>query len=831
MRFLYGLIGIAIVTVAVRAESGEGTSQRYFAGLRSRGLYVLAEEYAQTRLNELGLKPEQRFELHIELFRTLLEHGNASSGDQRKELWNAAERTLQSLAVDELTPEQHQQLQTQLALLPGEQGKTLAWNVTLIPEDELSRHAAVGLLLEGRDRLNELIRRTNGTPPAGDQSPPADNLSWLLQRAEFEVLAAELLPPGQERSDLLNTAAQELIGLLRSQTDNETTVAGHLLWAKAARLQGDQRKAVSVLENLPKAKLRKGDADRILAERARQELAQRQPDEAYRFLEPRLKSAAASDEVRAVAVEALIDLWQRAALEGDQQAQALHLQEARTQGAQASGRWHQFIAARLERQEEDALLGAELSTAIRKGRGAWQSGRTQEAIEEFGKAAMLAHRQGLPDRAAEFALTRASILLKIEQWAGAEATFQEIVANFPQHPKTAEADLLRIYAIGQQAEKDGADQAHRFTEALQQHTTAFPNSPTRWEAVWMLAAHAEQQARWPAAAGHYRTIPVDHARREAAELRVLQIDDHMLRRPASDPSGGEWKEHAQADARQIGRRFVSVDSPLTPQQGEILLRCAELLLAAAPQPDADEDRFLERLTKGNSPNGETRTDPAAAEPWRHIQTKATQLRVLSLAAQSRLGEARELLGKLRNQSPNELLAVLSGLTDLTGSIDPERRRELGSLQRLAVQEITLRRGELNAQQQHQLDLCTAEAHRASGDLLEAAKRYEALCNADPTNRRLLRELIRIQMELGEPVDLQHAQAGWRKLEKLEPAGSAAWIDARLHLIELTRDLKDSAGALKLLTVTRTLYPAMGSPELKARGDALWQELSTQKSTK
>ncbi|HUQ71900.1 MAG TPA: hypothetical protein VM165_20385, partial [Planctomycetaceae bacterium] len=61
-----------------------------------------------------------------------------------------------------------------------------------------------------------------------------------------------------------------------------------------------------------------------------------------------------------------------------------------------------------------------------------------------------------------------------------------------------------------------------------------------------------------------------------------------------------------------------------------------------------------------------------------------------------------------------------------------------------------------------------------------------------------------------------ARGGWQTVQTLSTAGSTEWMSARLQEIEVCLALGDRAEALKLLRLTRLLYPDLNSPELQQR---------------
>jgi hypothetical protein len=178
--------------------------------------------------------------------------------------------------------------------------------------------------------------------------------------------------------------------------------------------------------------------------------------------------------------------------------------------------------------------------------------------------------------------------------------------------------------------------------------------------------------------------------------------------------------------------------------------------------------------------------------------------------------------------PTLLLTILTVLSDVVGCLDPQCRRDLGYLQRLSTRDLALRRHELPVEQRRLLDESAAEAAVAMEDWSEAISLYEVFLQESPQDRQALKHLIQLSLRRGEIPDLQRAKDLWVRIEQQEQPGSIEWLQARLEIAELLLRLDDAAGARKLLGVTRTLYPAMGTAELKIRSDELWKQCNARR---
>jgi tetratricopeptide (TPR) repeat protein len=799
---------------------------RYFEALRARQLFVLAEDYAGALLADQALTGHLRSELTVELSQILFDHGALTTGTQQQELWQAARNQLEELRRSTTPPAARRIIEIRLTLLTAQAAFVHAIDALADPDDAVLRQQAVRHLQQAIVELSGAITMND---PGTDGNTPSDldaELSGLRQQlhfqlAEIEVRKGELSDRGTERSALLLDAAERSEALLRARPQSHLQRKLKVLQACIARLQGEDMKAGALLDAAEKAGLDQSERDHLLAERMRLERSRQKLDAALQIYAARIQSAIPpSDEFRAAAVEALLDSWKLANAKGDAALQKQLLDEAISQHEQTSGIWRKFTAAKIERLNQDRELGSELAALVRKAASAWQAGEPDAAVKHYGEAAGLAHQRGQPKQAFELAYTRGSILLQMERWQQAQLAFEELVKNFPDNPQTPQADLLRCYAIGR-----SSSQAEDFHAALQQHLLKFPDAPTAGDALWMLGNAEEQHHHSEAAIAAYSQIAANHARKDEADLRVTILLQQMLDPESTMSSGGDWDNLSAREIARISTRVADIRDPLTPRQCRILLNCVRLIIEQSGHDVRAADELLQRVDSRlkQARQAASQSGTSLEEDWKPIERQLVQLQVVLLACQGHLDRARAILQRYQTADPTVLLSILAGLSDFNHSIDPRCRQDLGYLQRLSTRDLALRRSELTPEQRRLLDESAAQAAVAMEDWAEAISLYEQLLRESPQDRGGLQRLIRLSIRRGEVSDLQRAKELWSRIERQEPAGTVAWIEARLEITDLLLRLGDATAARKLLGVTRTLYPAMGTAELKARGDDLWEK--------
>jgi len=826
---LKGMLLLMAATASPAAAAEIPLIERYFESLRERGLYVLGEEYAAARLSSSTLSSPEQLVLTIEFARTLVEHGILQQEEQRQELWDRAAQVLSHGQDRELSVEEKVSLEIWSALLEAMEGNAMAFRAELNPEQVLQRQQAVDRLQLAIRRLQPLDSRLE-TAPAQETGLTKSARQQFLARirlAEGEALLwlARLGPESADRNSL-RQQADNLLGKAdrtRSTTSNVSRKT-LLLLAAGARLQGDDSRAEKLLERISTAASDSVTQDLVLAERIRLELGRGQLDQAVRLAINRFRqSPPPADELRAVAVDALIQAAELAAGKGDAVTEQQALEEARRQQKQTFGIWGLKASALLQRADQDRELGVKLAGVVRHAMAAWQDGNVDQAIERYAAASDLARQTGLTDQAFEYALTQASILVQQQRWSASRAVLQEVVDAFPQQPRRAEAHLLLCFVIGQES-----PQSSDFSTVLREHLQQFPDSATTSEARWMLAVDAEQRSDFMAALENYRQISDQNSHKGDADLRITMLLEQLFKAGTLAADQVAWNALAAAEIRRIALPHLTRGAALTSPQCRTLLQCLKLCLLHQPPLLQDAERLLsvvqKRVTEERRVTQEQQLMLDA--DWETLDQSAVQLQLLLLASQKKLPEARELLQQRARENSASLLNILATLTDLTSRLELTNRHELGALQRMTVNELATQRKEMTPEQQFLLDKASLQASLALQDWSGAVRTLEDLHKEHPRDASLLRQLINASMQRGTQEDLKRAREAWNQLEQLETAGSPGWIEARLQIARLLSDSGDLATARKLLAVTRTLYPRMGTPELKQMSDQLWQELQT-----
>lgn len=828
------LWGLAVLCSCGLAAAREPFAE-YFDGLRAQGLFRLAEQYGLRRLSEGRLSAAEQSELAVELSRTFSLHALTTGGTDQDELWKRAEEIL-APPLDESRPNPRRlEATVQRALLTIDRGLALGWSAQLDTENSQVAESARSLLQRGtgelksaQEALQNEVRRGGVTAAqiADGAISPAElrrlQERILMQLGLAQVELARVAPSTAARTQAAKDAIAVLDPLARSRSGlaNEARIQK----VAAFRLGGDLDQAMTLANDLANDDLPPRFQDRVLAEQVRILVRQgKHPDAIARVLEARKTRPELSDEVRAELVEAFLGAWVLARDRRDEALAADIWSRLSREVESMQGPWQVLARRRMETIDEVRTYGSELAGQIRLARQHYQAGRTDEALQQFAAASQTARGLGKMDAMVEIESTRASILIRQKRYADAAAALQAVLDQPTPADKAAELALLRAWTLGQWAVAEpSAERRRAYVESLEQQRSRYPGNATAFEAAWLLALVRTQEEDWDAAIALLEAIPPEAKAFEEARVRLARA--YVERWRAARAKNRDLPQ-AQAAAENGLKALVAglPDPPQswTPAQSLAALQLPRFQMMRGAGDGAtglDGDAVLRRIEQSvevarrTSQRDRVEIDPA----WNDVLSQATRLGIVQSAAQRDFPGARARLATLQEGPPEEMLNVLLGLADVAADLPPEAQRELGRLQLDAARRLEPRRSELSPPLQRKLSECLAQAYTVTGNLPEAVDIYENLLRSEPGNRELIRTTAGLLLRRGQRTDIERARGWWQKLEGLETKGSAEWLDARVRLGEAMLALGQTAEVLKLVRVTRILYPQAGDEAVRAK---------------
>lgn len=824
-------------TQAEEPRSRVEADQRYFEGLRSRGLYSLAETAGLNLLQRTTVTPPQRAELAVELSRTFAAHAAQVESDaEQQELYERSREAVLSLLAEAPDHPSRLLLIAQSLFVAAGEVELLRWRYELTPEDSLRSRAAklAATAVPALEQLSEtLTAELKKTAQASDAVLTPARMRSLERHVRFHLarlrinLAYFFPPQAPDRAEALNQAEQALRRLAGGFHGEDITWQSQLSLIETMRLKGDFSAAARMIDALRQDAPPPAILDDAVAEQAELLLAEGKPaDAADRIRTHRAPSRELNGRLTALLVQSLQELSElmRAKKElplADELLAEAHQLTDRL-GQREPGYWLLRCRRRLSEANAARQYGPVAGPLMRSAAGDAAAGHIDEAVAAYSQAFRAAASDGSLDAAVEAGRAAASLLIRQQQYEPAAELLSEILRTAGAHPKAAELDLLRAVVLGLSWQQH-PDQAHRerYTDALQAHREQFPSAPSAGEATWLLAELEETRRQSSAAIKLYAAIPAGHPRYPAALVAIARCGETVILRlrELQQPSA-EW------EAAIIDRLVPSVkpilksasSGPLTMEQAELLLRTARLLLIRI-QPDyASADQLLARLLSEPPPDA-----PAQSQRLTALQQTATGLRVISLAAQGQSDAAAQLIQQFSSSQDRNVLPMdlLNGLNSAARTLDASARQRTGELQLLLLNrlETPVEPDRRNAFLRAKLEAC-----ELAGRSQEAADVCLALLQTAPQDNVLLKKAATLRALSSRAEDQQQARDLWQRLESRLKSGSAEWQEARLHVIQLDVQQGQVDDARKLLKITRLLSPEPATPALKAAYEDLERQL-------
>ncbi|MEZ6054061.1 MAG: hypothetical protein R3C02_22135 [Planctomycetaceae bacterium] len=832
------LLLAAIELFAVGSLRADDDLSRYFAGLRQRGLYRVAESDCLRRLADDHLAPGERARLAIELSRTYAEHATYSAGEERDELWDQAEQVIQDSLDSGTSPSDRVWLEAQHAINLASKGAQLRWQVELSPLDRRTADNAADILKHAIEQLRPLPEKLEEQMRAVSELSPAEateersgplpsQLREMRQAVEFRTAVATLdlakvLSTGPDRAAAFLDAETRLKELVKTPKPDEHAWLAEVMLIQLLRLQGDfervEPRVVALLDKESPSAIR----DAAVAELVRTQLDQQRPDAAIASLkEHRGEKGWTSEELKCLVVETLLAARRVAIDKGQTELVGELMKQAETYAAEVDGAWGTRCRVQIETARESDLYGPKLASLIQQAKWAWKNGDIDEAMTFYRQATAEAHRTGRGEFAVEFGLTLATLQTESGKLDGAADTLTGLLKSYPESDRAADADLLRAYVLGKQFEGQPDDShRHAYREALTKHRTDYPGSPTSAEAAWMLARLDEHERDWPAAIAMLKSIPADSKRWAAASARIAVIYEQLLRdlQQRGEPTE-TVEQQATEDLSSLVEQFDGSASQFKSARAMITLQLARLLLKRQPPEFEQAERLLEPIVTSREIVETTETGVSP-----EVLANALQLQVISFAGQGRIHDARDVLNRLAVEQPDRMLAVLNGLTGAAEQVAIHHRQAVSKLQLELSQKLEAKRDTLSVDTQIQLDESLAQSYAAIGQVPKAAALYEKLIWQQPKNLEIVKSLALLYESCGTPGCLRNALPQWEKLEHQQNKGTVDWLESRYHLAWCNHRLGDDETARKLVGVTQVLYPELGNPELKEKFRQLSSEL-------
>jgi len=815
------------------ARADEGTSdQRFLAGLRRLGLFELAETYCAGRLAEAELPPPERAEMVIQMAMVLVDRALNAPPDQREPLWRRAQEVTDELVRTQPDNPRLPTVRLQGALvllargeLARQEAELTGGNPHLVDDARTWLRAAIRALGELNEQVQDEIRRIGqpGQPAAaGDaagQLTP-DQLVALQKNVQYQLARAlrnqgESYPPqSADRASSLTEALQALNPLATLDPVNSLAWESRIDEIVCLRLVADYAAAQRKLDALLSLKPPPDILLRARAERLRLALAASRLADADAVLEEgRLCEGRDSADLDYAWLEACLAGW-RAADKANDHARAEQWKSKVTELVASIKQAHgPYWARRAEMLAAGYVQSSpqqdNVAMQVWVAESAYRSGRFDDALAAYDRAAALAQQQGKTDQAFQLGYVAATIEHARNRDAEALARYRRLALAMPAQPKAAEAHLLAVHHAAQLAKDESAQAVAQYADLLAEHLKHWPGGPTADNVRWRLGRLEQLRRHWKEALDAYTHIGASYPEYqkvvESAAACYLGLLAEL--RAAGQPT----KEPGTVAAAWFESVILGPDSRVPERWSPTARSAAETAARIWVNYVPDYARAESILTAALRGAGDAEPD------W---TSRMRGLLVFALAAQGRRAEAARELEAIAAGPTDALLEMIEGLAGLAAAASPEVRAELAALELHAVERLAPRRGELDAAGRKSLDRLRARALADAGRRGEAAPVYQSLAAAYLRDGDIQEEYAGFLSAADDQATLAAALEAWREVAAKSAPESPRWFRAKYQVALLHYRLGSPQQAEKIIKPMAILYPDLGGPELKPKFLAL-----------
>lgn len=813
-----------------RHEEWQRTEQ-FFDGLRSLGLYSVAETVCHRKLSEANLDLATRTRYAVELSRTLTQHSqNTSTLNAQAELLKQARQAVAQVLENRSNHPQQILLESQLAFVAAFEVEGLRWRVDLAPFDK----QLIGTARELAESVIPLLERLDSQAAEQARSRNIDVLGERLQPHQLRSLQraiqlrlgltflekARLFPNATpDRADALVKASEVLRPLAAISSNDQTMWQSQLAYATTLRLRGTPAAAWAMVNAIREDDPPANVLNALTAEHVELLIAEnRYTDAADSLRKHRAKRPQLNGPLNFLMARVFLRLSQIATEKNRPELAAELLQEVHRviQVATSTGNGYWVARAQnlLADEKSRSTYGAEVGALVREGQSLFASGDISSAAERYSQAFAKAQQQKANKAAAEIGYTFGSILLKQKQHSEAVRVFNLVTTLDESGERAADADLLAAWGRGMQFRDDPtSENREAYMAALDRHRVTYAESATAGEATWMLAQLQEQRLQTTEALKLYISVPHEHPRYHEAMIGIARCSETVLNRMRRlNKPRSEWE---QAIVNLLGPYIQTAMNPqaeLTASEADFLIRTSRILIGLE-QPDFDSaDGLLQHILDSAASDNPPRQ---TLLPQDTVET-ATGLRIVSLTGRGNTDAATELLKSTVLLDKTRLSGILAGLSSVAEYLSPDQRRSVGTIQLKAMELAGFNPAAIPDKDLDTFGPVIASAFEMTGQPSQAVQTLNRMLANRPRDVVMRRRVAELLLQTGEPSDISAAQVQFRKLEGTLKAGSDEWMDARIHVIETTILLKDFEAARKLLKVTQLLYPTPSTDDLKRR---------------
>ncbi len=814
-----------LVPLTAAASSADSLDREFLAGLRTRGLYRLAERHCLDHWNASGDETDRAW-LAVELARTYAGWALESPAAARGALWQKAHAITARFLRDSPDHPRRPLVDLQDALVWRAEGSLLRIEAqaTGAMRDIESARDKLRQAVRGLDQVAQVIQEQLRSARLSRNADRGDRLTvFELESIEVhvnfelgEALREQAICYPADSPDRLNSLTRAL-GLLtplaRRDPPHARSWDARVEQITCQRLLGRRQEASREIAAITLADPPPTVALRVEAERIRLALASDAPRDPLSELSYRERQGVTSPDLDLAHLEALLATAKQSTTQ-----QRPNLNERITAQVSLIRDSHgPYWSRRAELMVGRAMAGnaktGNAQTLRMAAESLYHAEKPREAIEAYDRAAAAALTAGDAAEALQLQFTAAAIAQQTRDHAQARERFRKIAAAWPQDSRAAEADFLAVtsalHLARNSALAERREQLRAAEKELHAHLERWPTSRFGDAAATLLGDLLKQQLRWQDAAESYRRVRPASQYYIHAVRNLAQCYEQQLRDQEGTQRIALVEEASDALTENLPNLQSATPTTWSSAHRQAVRACLRLRLRYGDPQDTRTQRLLNEL--GRLVDDEDQVDPEA--------------RVLRWEAAVRRGAASQAERLLDGMPQAARTALVESLTSLTSRLEslPEPA-PTGRVILRALDDLALPEDEAERDTAAKLRLLRAQALAATGQHQQAGQLFAQLAQEFPKDGDLQEARARYLSTAAGPSQRPLALKAWTTVERRSRSGSDRWFRARLARIEMLLLQEDRDQAAKLIRLTRVLHPQLGGEQMRRKFERLAAEV-------
>ena len=794
-------------SLSVVGACAETQDEEFVQGLHRRRLFLLAERYCLQQLESPSLAVDQRGRLVEQLIHGYTLQALNLPPHQRAAAWKKGEVWAARFAEMHSGHPRVFLVRMQALLMALERATLTRQEVEVGVAGQLSLADVQGLVrvvVNGLDKLvidlkREIPRRDASRSDlqvlgSGELLSLQNHALYRLGRAYRE--RALCYRPGEADRDAALTQALEQLKLPLKVVSPEDSLYWMIQLEQVVcyRLRGSLKSAAELVRQIEKSQPPDKVRQQLYVETGRLYLSSGRAAAGWEWLERVAKEVTRNPDLDQVRIEVCVALW-RTAIASNNKRETLKWRELSVELARVIERrhgpyWSHRASLLLVDTANRAGSTGSVDVLELAARNLWRSGRHDEAVKAYDKAAQMAVQSKATEVAFRLSFTAALIEAKRKKYPVVISRYRELAVGMPGHPKAHDAHYRAVMVAYELARGEAARRAS-VEQLVDEHLLNWPRSSTADSVRLLKARLCEARQAW------------DEALRVYQALAFTQAD-------AVISAAKCWQHRLAATQKNSAAQFAMVDaawsyfsSLVVDDQGRLPREWSAIARQAVVEAVRIRLRYFrddDWATVQKWLSGALAGSPSPPVAWR---TSAAALNVVVVAVRPVQGlPAEKLLQGTRDCSRTDALEMIGHIDRVMLSVDRRFQPALARLQIAALTQFENYWGGLDSPGRKQVSQIQARAMARSGQRTRAIKLYETLVQMHPRDGRLLEEYAQLLLDGTNRESWQQALGQWRVVKQKSRVGSDRRLRATYALAMAHYKLGDKQRAAQMIRITQ-----------------------------